>query len=174
VAVVDYFGLFAEEFAWGDEGGRAEPGRRAPKSRRGNDLVRKHRWNAATTATLHYPAVRALDRRLTQRGRRGNVGLGHGMRQLVHLVHVAWEGGHPSSAHQRRGISQGFHPPCGGHGNVLDLRAAAYRLPLREAALHLARTFDLPLTRHREEEPVGGVGTEWAKSRRWLNRDRTD
>ena len=37
-------------------------------------------------------------------------------------------------------------------GNVLDLWAAVHKLPLYEAALHLAETFRLP--RNREEEPV--------------------
>ena len=39
-----------------------------------------------------------------------------------------------------------FHPPCGAHGNVLDLWAAVQRLPLYEAAQHLAQTFHLQLT----------------------------
>ena len=43
------------------------------------------------------------------------------------------------------------HPECRAHGNALDLWAAAHRLPLYEAALHLAKTFDLQTTRHREE-----------------------
>jgi hypothetical protein len=38
------------------------------------------------------------------------------------------------------------------HGNVLDLWAAVHRLPLYEAAMHLAETFGL--ARNREEELV--------------------
>jgi transposase len=38
-----------------------------------------------------------------------------------------------------------FHPPCGAHGNVLDLWAATHRLPLYEAARHLAETFHVQL-----------------------------
>jgi transposase len=38
-----------------------------------------------------------------------------------------------------------FHPPCGAHGNVLDLWAAVHRLPLYEAARHLADTLQVPL-----------------------------
>jgi transposase len=95
-AVVGYFGLFAEEFASGvDKEGYPKPGRRAHMSRRGNDLVRKYLWNAAKTATLHNPAVRALYRRLTERGRRGDVALGHCMRKLVHLVYAVWKSGRP-------------------------------------------------------------------------------
>ncbi|HKB35505.1 MAG TPA: transposase, partial [Gemmataceae bacterium] len=45
-----------------------------------------------------------------------------------------------------------FHSECGVQGNALDLWAAVHRLPLYEAALHLAETFGLP--RKREEEPV--------------------
>jgi transposase len=49
-------------------------------------------------------------------------------------------------------IFQCFHGACGAHGNVLDLWAAVHRLPLYDAALHLAETFRLP--RNREEETV--------------------
>jgi hypothetical protein len=46
------------------------------------------------------------------------------------------------------------HPQahCQVHGNVLDLWAALHRLPLYDAALNLAATFQL--ARNREEEPV--------------------
>lgn len=37
-------------------------------------------------------------------------------------------------------------PHCDAHGNVLDLWAAVHRLPLRDAALHLAATFNLNLS----------------------------
>jgi transposase len=47
-----------------------------------------------------------------------------------------------------------FHPECSAQGNVLDLWAAVHRLPLYEAALHLAQTFHLHITSNREEEPV--------------------
>ena len=45
---------------------------------------------------------------------------------------------------------------CGVKGNVLDLWAAMHRLPLYDAALHLAETFQLALDR--EEEPVKRTG----------------
>jgi transposase len=45
-----------------------------------------------------------------------------------------------------------FHAECGVQGNALDLWGAVHRLPLYEAALHLAQTFGL--ARNREEEPV--------------------
>jgi transposase len=59
------------------------------------------------------------------------------------------------SAHLGRHIFQCFHADCRAHGNVLDLWAALHKLPLYEAALHLAETFHLP--RNREEEPVRGT-----------------
>ena len=43
-------------------------------------------------------------------------------------------------------VFQCFHPPCGAHGNVLDLWAAVQRLPLYEAAQHLAATLHVSLT----------------------------
>jgi Transposase IS116/IS110/IS902 family/CHC2 zinc finger len=59
------------------------------------------------------------------------------------------------SAHLGKNVFQCFHADCGAQGNVLDLWAAVHRLPLYEAALHLAETFQL--RRNREEEPVAGI-----------------
>jgi transposase len=56
------------------------------------------------------------------------------------------------SVHLGKNAFQCFHAECAVKGNVLDLWAAIHRLPLYEAALHLAETFQLP--RNREEEPV--------------------
>jgi transposase len=56
------------------------------------------------------------------------------------------------SAHLGKHVFQCFQVECGAQGNVLDLWAALHQLPLYEAALHLAETFQLP--RNREEEPV--------------------
>jgi len=56
------------------------------------------------------------------------------------------------SAHLGKNVCQCFQADCAVHGNVLDLWAAVQRLPLYEAALHLAATFQVP--RNREEEPV--------------------
>jgi transposase len=69
--------------------------------------------------------------------------------------------GHPTtsertfSVHLGRNVFQCFHADCALKGNVLDLWAAIHRLPLYEAALHLAETFQLAL--NREEEPVRGT-----------------
>jgi hypothetical protein len=49
-----------------------------------------------------------------------------------------------------KNLYQCFHKDCAAHGNVLDLWAAVHRLPLYEAAVQLADTFQLP--RNREEE----------------------
>jgi transposase len=56
------------------------------------------------------------------------------------------------SVHLGKNIFQCFQADCGAHGNALDLWAAVHRLPLYEAAMHLAETFHLPT--NREEEPV--------------------
>ena len=56
------------------------------------------------------------------------------------------------SVHLGKNAFHCFHADCQAHGNVLDFWAAYHRLPLREAALHLADTFDLYRTR--EEAPV--------------------
>jgi transposase len=59
------------------------------------------------------------------------------------------------SVHLGKNAFRCFHKNCGVQGNALDLWAAVHRLPLYDAALHLAETFGLP--RNREEEPVKGV-----------------
>jgi transposase len=56
------------------------------------------------------------------------------------------------SAHLGKNIFQCFHATCAAQGNVLDLWAAVHRMPIYDAALHLAATFHLPM--NREEEPV--------------------
>src|SRR5262249_7698779 len=67
----------------------------------------------------------------------------------------------PGATHRSFSVNLGknafqcFHADCGLKGNALDLWAAVHRLPLYEAALHLAETFQLP--RNREEEPVKGT-----------------
>lgn len=63
------------------------------------------------------------------------------------------------SVHLDKKIFQCFHPPCAAHGNVLDLWAAAQRLPLYEAARHLSATFHLQASaaKEQEEEPVSGT-----------------
>ena len=59
------------------------------------------------------------------------------------------------SVHLDKNAFRCFQADCGAQGNVLDLWAAVHRLPLYDAALHLAETFGLP--RNREEEPVPGT-----------------
>lgn len=59
------------------------------------------------------------------------------------------------SVHLGKNICQCFQADCAAQGNVLDLWAAIQRLPLYEAALHLAETFHLH--RNREEERVTGT-----------------
>jgi transposase len=59
------------------------------------------------------------------------------------------------SAHLGKNLFQCFHADCRAQGNVLDLWAAVHHLPLYEAALHLAETFQVP--RNREEEPVNAA-----------------
>jgi putative transposase len=50
------------------------------------------------------------------------------------------------SVNLAKNVFQCFHPPCRAAGNVLDLWAAVHRLPLVEAAHHLAETFPVPPT----------------------------
>jgi transposase len=59
------------------------------------------------------------------------------------------------SVHLSKNVFRCFDAKCGAQGNVLDLWSAVHRLPLYDAALHLAETFGL--ARNREEEPVPGT-----------------
>lgn len=59
------------------------------------------------------------------------------------------------SVNLSKNIFRCFQSECGIQGNALDLWGAVHRLPLYEAALHLAETFGL--SRSREEEPVPGT-----------------
>ena len=59
------------------------------------------------------------------------------------------------SVHLGKNVFRCFHADCQAQGNVLDLWAAIHKLPLYEAALHLAATFKVPW--NREEEPVKGT-----------------
>jgi len=89
--LVGYFGIFPQEDSSGvTPDGQPRPAGSQPMSHKGNDLVRAYLWNAARSAIQHNPAVRALYRRLTAGGKRGDVALGHCMRKLLHLVHAVW------------------------------------------------------------------------------------
>jgi transposase len=69
------------------------------------------------------------------------------------------------SADVKKNVFQCFNPQCAIHGNVLDFWAAWRRLPLREAALDLAETFQLTTAPNREEEPVDGIALPPSSSR---------
>jgi transposase len=61
-------------------------------------------------------------------------------------IHGADEGRHRSfSVNLTKNVFHCFHPPCGAKGNVLDLWATVHRLPLYDAARHLAQTLHLPV-----------------------------
>jgi transposase len=95
-ALVGYFGLFPEENTSGvDKFGRRIPPGTMRMSRKGNDLVRGYLWNAAKSAMVHNPVIRALYARKRARGKRGDVALGHCMQKLVHLVFAVWTSDRP-------------------------------------------------------------------------------
>ena len=95
-SVVGYFGCFPEENTSGvDKFGRPVPPGTMRMSPKGNDLVRRCLWNAAKTAILHNPVIRALYARLRARGKRGDVTLGHCMGKLLHQVFFVWKKDQP-------------------------------------------------------------------------------
>lgn len=94
--LVGYYGIFPEEVSSGvDKHGRQFPPGTMRMSAKGNDLVRGLLWNCAMAAAQHNPAVRALFRRLTARGVRGDVAMGYCMTKLLHLVYGVWKSGRP-------------------------------------------------------------------------------
>jgi hypothetical protein len=60
--------------------------------------------------------------------------------------------GETFSVHLGKNAFQCFHADCSAQGNVLDFWAALHHLSLHEAAVDLAKTFGLAMSR--EEEPV--------------------
>lgn len=62
------------------------------------------------------------------------------------------QGGRTFSVHLGKHVFRCLDPACAAQGNVLDLWAAIHQLPLRDAALHLARTFALDLDQ--EKKPI--------------------
>jgi transposase len=93
---VGYFGVFPEENRSGvDKLGKPLPPGTQCMSPKGNDLVRHYLWNAARSAIVHNPAIRALYHRLRAKGKRGDVALGHCMRKLLHLVFAVWKTNRP-------------------------------------------------------------------------------
>lgn len=66
------------------------------------------------------------------------------------------------SVHLEKNAFHCFHADCQAQGNFLDFWAAYHRLPLREAAIHLADTFRLK--RNREEAPVMHTRNKQRKS----------
>ena len=98
--LTSYFGVFPEEKSSGvDRDGNPNPSRSKRMSRQGNDLVRKYLWMSAMSAISGCnPVVVALYARLRQRGRRGDVALGHCMKKLLHQVFGVWTSGKPYDA----------------------------------------------------------------------------
>ena len=97
--LTSYFGVFPEEKTSGvDREGNSIPSSSKRMSRQGNDLVRKYLWMSAWTAATFNPAVTELYARLRQRGRRGDVALGHCMKKLLHQVFGVWKTGKPYDA----------------------------------------------------------------------------
>jgi transposase len=95
-SVVNYFGVFPEENTSGvDKFGRPVPPGTLRLSPKGNDLVRRCLWNAAKSAIVHNPVIRALYARQRAQGKRGDVALGHCMRKLLHLVFAIWKTDQP-------------------------------------------------------------------------------
>jgi transposase len=111
-SVVNYFGIFPEENTSGvDKFGRPVPPGTMRLSPKGNDLVRRCLWNAAKTAIVHNPVVRALYARQRAHGKRGDVALGHSMRKLVHQVFAIWKTDQPFTPPEAGASAESSAPP---------------------------------------------------------------
>jgi transposase len=159
----------------GSEPTAAGPGNEAAVGHKRDEPARKGVTTAPPTVAPAPPAVKPAPRRRKAAGPqvdfaflRQQVSMERVLEHLGLLGHLRGGGpqrrgpcpihSHPGdrdrtfSVHLGKGAFQCFQADCGVKGNVLDLWAAIHRLPLYEAALHLAATFGLP--RNREEEPV--------------------
>jgi transposase len=95
-SLVNYFGVFPEECSSGtNKSGRPLPPGTMRMSLKGNNLVRGLLWNAARVGIRTNPMIRALYARQKQRGKRGDVALGHCMQKLLHLVYAVWKTNRP-------------------------------------------------------------------------------
>jgi transposase len=167
--LVSYFGVFPEEDSSGvDRDGRPKIGRQTRMSRKGNDLVRKHLWNAAMTARRCNPAVRSLFTRLRARGCRGDVALGHCMRKLLHLVFAVWKTDKPFDpqhypwevvAEEANEKAAGHKPGSGPDRKVVT--AAGSSIATAQAEHQAATT--------PETQPSRGQGIDFAALRRQVS-----
>ena len=58
------------------------------------------------------------------------------------------------SVNLTKNVFQCFNQKCGAHGNTLDFWAAIHGQTIHQAAIDIAKTFGLSISRNREEEPV--------------------
>jgi transposase len=120
---VGYFGVFPEENSSGvDKFGKPLPPGTLRMSRKGNDLVRHYLWNAARSAIVHNPAIRALYQRLRARGKRGDVALGQCMRKLLHLVYAVWKTNRPFDDKHRASQTPTQTSPSAAPADTVDVR----------------------------------------------------
>jgi transposase len=97
--LVGFFGVFPNENSSGvDKQGNPLPPGTMRMSAQGNDLARAYLWNAARAALTHNPVIADFYRRLRDKGKRGDVALGHCMRKLLHLAFAVWKTNRPFAA----------------------------------------------------------------------------
>lgn len=121
--LVGYFGTFPAESSSGvDRQGQPHSPGTMSMCHKGCDLIRRYLWNAAKSAIVHNPQVRALYHRLRARGTRGDVALGHCMRKLLHQVFAVWK------------TNQPFDPEYAGSRLERDNHVSAITLPMSPEA----------------------------------------
>jgi hypothetical protein len=147
--------IFPEEYTSGvDKRGRPVPPGTMHLSPKGNDLVRRCLWNAAKTAIVHNPVIRALYARQRARGKRGDVALGHCMGKLLHLVFAVWKTDRP------------FTPPQEGTGqqsrtssvNAEEARGRKGHSPERPAVTQAPSSVPVPSRPSKTPAPVPAAG----------------
>lgn len=95
-ALVNYFGVFPEENTSGvDKRGNPVPKGDQRMSTKGNDLVRGLLYMACQSAIQWNPVISGLYARQRQKGKRGDVALGHCMRKMLHLAFALWKTNQP-------------------------------------------------------------------------------
>ena len=159
-SVVNYFGMFPEENSSGvDKFGRPVPPGSMRLSPKGNDLVRRCLWNAAKTAIVHNPVIRAVYARQRAQGKRGDVALGHCMRKLLHLVFAIWKTDTPFTPPEAEASDEAHTPKVETQG----AQGRKGRRPERQAVTQAASTIPQPA---RGDNPPGAVAAAPASAHR--------
>ena len=128
-----------------------------PRAHKSDGAMSDAKSGAGSAGSIDYAALReqiSMEQVLSHLGYTGQLrGSGPQRRGPCPVHDNDTKRHHSFSVHLGKNVFQCFHRPCAAQGNVLDLWAAVHKLPLYQAAIHLAETFKLSLTRTEKRNP---------------------